>query len=78
MINLSNIQLWRLASIIAIVLYVVVKVILIVSKLLRNRYYQNFHEDELVKETETVNSKNNLYFTSGEAHNFISKYIISV
>jgi len=74
---ITKLALWRISSIIAFLGYLIIKVILDSSKLISNRYYQDFHDDELIKETDTVNSRNKLYFSSGEAKNYIPKYIIA-
>ena len=60
-----TVLIWRILSIIAIILFIGGIVLLSTLKLLRNRYYYPFHEDELIKNTKSVNSDNYIYFTTG-------------
>ena len=53
-----------------------VSVLLLCLHLLKNRYYHNYHDDELIKTERTDNSLNTLYFTHGETRKYIKKYVI--
>ena len=67
---------WRILFA-ASVLVCIISLILIWSlRLLKNRYYHDYTQDELLKQVKTANSKNSIYFTSGETKNFIKKYVI--
>jgi len=70
-------KLWELLTLAAVVMLITTMVILLVSKFVKNRYYHEFHLDELIKTTKTSNSKNSLYFTSGETFRYIKKYVVS-
>ena len=71
-----TVLIWRILSIIAIILFIGGIVLLSTLKLLRNRYYYPFHEDELIKNTKSVNSDNYIYFTTGATKNYIPKYVV--
>ena len=57
---------WRVLCILSAALFAAFAVILICAKFLKNVYYHNFEEDELIKNEQTGNSYNSIYFTSGE------------
>lgn len=71
-----TILIWRLLCIISAALFVAVGVILLCLRLLKNVYYHSFEDDELIKEEQKSNSKNAIYFTSGETRKYIKKYVI--
>jgi len=67
---------WSLLFLISVGTFVVLFILIKLTRIMKNRYYHSFHQDELIKETKTVNSKNALYFTYGETFKFIKKYVI--
>ncbi|MCI8488473.1 hypothetical protein [Pumilibacter intestinalis] len=67
---------WRVLCILSAALFAAFAVILICAKFLKNVYYHNFEEDELIKNEQTGNSYNSIYFTSGETRKYIKKYVI--
>ena len=67
---------WRILSLASAVLFVVGVVALVCLRLLKNKYYQEYREDELFRSVKTSNSKNSIYLTSGETAKFIKKYVI--
>jgi len=71
-----TVLIWRILSIVAIILFIGGIVLLSILKLLGNKYYSPFHEDELIKNTKSVNSDNFIYFTTGVTKNYIPKYVI--
>ena len=58
------------------VLFVVGVLTLLFTRLLKNKFYHDFHEDELLKTVKTTNSKNSIYLTTGETAKFVKKYVI--
>ena len=68
--------LWRVLCVVSAVLCIAGLVILFFAKFLKNKYYHVFAADELLKNNKMTNGKNFVYFTSGEAKNYISKYAI--
>ena len=74
---ITKLNIWRIASILAFVLFIAMRLIIRASKLVSNRYYRDFHADEMIKETDTANSHNKLYFTTGETKTYIPKYILA-
>jgi hypothetical protein len=71
-----TVLIWRILSIVAIILFIGGIVLLSTMKLLKNRYYYPFHQDELIKNTKSVNSDNYIYFTTGATKNYIPKYVV--
>ena len=67
---------WRILGLASAALFVVGVLILLCTRLLKNKYYREFHEDELLKEVKTSNSKNAIYLTSGDTAKFVKKYVI--
>ena len=67
---------WRLVAIIASGVFVVSALIMIIAGFIKNKFYKEFHRDELVKRTRSVNSKNYLYFTANETAKYINKYVV--
>jgi len=74
---LTKLTIWRLASVVAFLVFIIIRLIIKASKMIDNKYYQDFHDDELIKETDTANSHNKLYFTAGETKGYIPKYILA-
>lgn len=72
-----NLFTWRVLAIVSFILLLGSVVLLIVTRLLRNNYYYSYKEDELIKESKSMNSKNYLYFTSDPTtHQYIKKYVL--
>ena len=71
-----TVMIWRLASIISAVFFVVGILLLLCVKPLKNRYYFPYEENELLKTEKTSNSVNSIYFTTGETHRYIKKYAL--
>ncbi len=71
-----TITLWRVLCVASAVLFVAGLVILLVTKLLKNKYYHVYTADELMNKSKMTNGKNSVYFTSGETKNYINKYAI--
>lgn len=67
---------WRIISAVSVFIFVLGIVLLLALRLLKNRYYHEYTQDELLKKVKAANSKNSIYFTSGETKNFIKKYVI--
>lgn len=67
---------WRILSAASLGVCIVGIILLIALRLLKNRYYHEYTDDELFKKEKAANSKNSIYFTSGETRNFIKKYVI--
>ena len=70
------ITLWRVLCVISALLFVAGILVLLFTKLLQNKYYHFFTEDELLNDSKMTDGKNSVYFTSGETKNYISKYAI--
>lgn len=70
------VQVWRIAAAAAAGVFVLLFVLLLALRLLRNKYYHNYHEDELIKTERKDNSRNSIYFTHGESNKYIKKYVI--
>ena len=60
----------------AAVLFVAGVIVLVCTNLTKNKYYHNYHDDELFKKERSVNSVNSIYLTSGETRRFIKKYVV--
>lgn len=71
-----TILIWRIACLVSAGLFLVGLVALLCARLLRNKYYHTYTEDELMRKTKTTNSKNSIYFTSGETKKYIKKYVV--
>lgn len=67
---------WRILSAVSVGVFVLGLILLLCLRLLKNRYYHEYTEDELLKKEKTANSKNSIYFTSGETKKFIKKYVV--
>ena len=68
---------WRAFAIVAFVLFIASIVVLIITKLLKNNFYFDYREDELIKESKSMNSSNSLYFTSDPStYQYIKKYVL--
>lgn len=67
---------WRILCYVSAGVFVLLSVVLLCLHLLKNRYYHNYHDDELIKTERTDNSFNSLYFTHGETRKYIKKYVI--
>ncbi len=70
------ITLWRVLCVASAVLFVAGLAVLLVTKLLKNKYYHVYTADELIDKNKMTNGKNSVYFTSGETKNYINKYAI--
>ena len=66
---------WRILCLVSMALFIIGLFTLLFTRLLKNKYYHNFSRDELMRKTDTANSKNYIYFTSGETKKFIKKYV---
>lgn len=71
-----TVLIWRIACVVSAVLLVVSILLLRCLKPLKNKYYFNYEENELLKTEKTANSVNSIYFTSGETQKYIKKYVI--
>lgn len=71
-----SVQVWNITYFISIAAFVASAIIMLIFGFTRNRYYKDFHEDELIKKNRTVNGRNALYFTGSETSRFIKKYVI--
>ena len=60
------------------VLFLAGLISLAAARLLKNRYYHSFEQDELFKSKKTTNSKNDIYFSSGETAKYIKKYVLCI
>ncbi|MCM1546444.1 MAG: hypothetical protein NC033_05350 [Clostridiales bacterium] len=67
---------WRILCLISAVLFIAGVIVLLCTNLTKNKYYHNYHEDELLKKERSVNSINSIYLTSGETRRFIKKYVV--
>ena len=67
---------WRILCAASILVCIISLILIWALRLLKNRYYHDYTQDELLKQVKTANSKNSIYFTSGETKNFIKKYVI--
>ena len=68
--------LWRVLCVVSALLFIAGILILLIKKFLKNKYYHVYTADELVKSSKLSNGKNSVYFTSGEARDYINKYAI--
>lgn len=67
---------WRILCIVSAVLFVAGMIALAALRILKNKYYHGFTEDELFKREKQTNSRNAIYFTSGETQNYVRKYVL--
>ena len=67
---------WRILAAVSVGVFVLGLILLIVLRLLKNGYYHEYTQDELLKTVKAANSKNSIYFTTGETKKFIKKYVI--
>lgn len=68
--------LWRTLVLIAFIVLVLIILLLIFEGFLKNRYFHEFKKDELLKKTKSINSKNLIFFTSGETRKYIKRYVL--
>lgn len=73
---LTVLELWRLLCLVSAVLFAGCIVALVCMRLLRNRYFRAFEEDELMKTTKSVNTYNSIYLTSGDTKKYVKKYVV--
>lgn len=71
-----TLYIWRILCLVSAILFVGGVVALLVTRLLKNKFYHDFHEDELLKTVKASNSTNSIYLTSGETAKFIKKYVV--
>ena len=69
-------HLWRILSAVSVGVFILGFILVLALRLLKNGYYHEYTQAELLKKVKAANSKNSIYFTSGETKNFIKKYII--
>lgn len=67
---------WRILCIVSAALFVAGMIALACLRILKNKYYHAFVEDELFKREKKTNSRDAIYFTSGETKSYIRKYVI--
>ncbi len=67
---------WRILSLVSAILFVGGVIALLCTRLLKNKFYHDFREDELLKTVKTANSQNSIYLTSGETAKFVKKYVV--
>lgn len=67
---------WRILCLISAVFFVAGIIVLLVTNLTKNKYFRNYHDDELLKKERSANSVNSIYLTSGETKKFIKKYVV--
>lgn len=67
---------WRILCLLSAVFFIAGVIVLVCLNLTKNKYYHNYHEDELLKKERSTNSVNSIYLTSGETKRFIKKYVI--
>lgn len=71
-----SVQIWNILFIISLILFVAGIVAITFTKIIKNTYYHEFNEDEVIKKETTVNSYNTICFTTGETKKYIKKYVI--
>lgn len=71
-----SLLIWRILCIVSAVLFLAGVIVLFVTNLTKNKYYHNYHEDELLKKERSTNSVNSIYLTSGETKRYIKKYVV--
>lgn len=67
---------FRILCIVSMIICFFSVIILIIQGFLRNKYFHDYKQDELLKETKSVNSRNKIYFTSGETRKYIKRYAL--
>ena len=67
---------WRMIALVSAGLFVIGVIVLLATGLLKNKFYHDFHEDELLKTVKSPNSTNSIYLTVGETAKFVKKYVI--
>lgn len=67
---------WRIAFLVSAVLFIAGLILMLCLNVTKNKYYHQFEDDELIKNTKSANSKNSIYFTSGETRKYIKKYVM--
>lgn len=67
---------WRILSLVSAVLFVAGVIVLLSTGLMKNKFYHEFHQDELLKKYKTANSNNFVYLTTGETSKFVKKYVV--
>lgn len=67
---------WRILSLVSAGLFVAGVIVLLATRLLDNKFYHEFHEDELLKKVKASNSTNSIYLVTGETARFIKKYVV--
>lgn len=67
---------WRILSLVSAAFFIAGVIVLLSTGLLKNKFYQAFREDELLKTTKTSNSINDIYLTTGETSKFVKKYVV--
>ena len=71
-----SITLWRVLCVVSAALCVAGILIMLFTRLLKNKYYHVYTADELLDKSKKTNGKNTVYFTSGETKKFIPKYAV--
>ena len=71
-----SLLLWRILCLVSAILFVAGVIVLLVTNFTKNKYYHNYHDDELLKKEKSPNSVNYIYLTSGETRRFIKKYVV--
>lgn len=71
-----SVQIWNMLFILSLILFVAGLVAITFTRIIKNFYYHEFHEDEIIKKETTVNSYNTICFTVGETKKYIKKYVI--
>ncbi len=71
-----TITVWRALCVVSAALFVAGMFILLVARLLKNKYYHVYTADETINKSKMTNGKNTVYFASGETKNYISKYAV--
>lgn len=67
---------WRILCLVSAVVFIACTVVLFVTNLTKNKYYFNYHDDELLKKERSTNSVNSVYLTYGETARYIKKYVM--
>lgn len=67
---------WRILCAASALVCIICIILILALRLLKNGYYHEYTNDELFRKVKAANSKNSIYFTSGETKNFIKKYVI--
>ena len=66
----------RILCLVSMIICVFSVIILAIQGFLRNKYFHDYKLDELLKETKSVNSRNKIFFTSGETRKYIKRYAL--